>query len=949
MNALPTGTVTFLFTDLEGSTRLWEEHPESMQAALARHDEILRAAIDARGGHVVKMTGDGAHAVFASAHDAIAAAAAAQRSLVSESWDETGPLRVRMGVHTGHAEQREGDYFGPALNRAARLMSVAHGGQIVVSQAAADLARDAFGSDVALVDLGEHRLRDLSRPERVFQVNAAGLRREFAALASLDAFPGNLPLQVSSFVGRDRDLARVSDALNEARVVTLTGVGGVGKTRLALQVAGEVLPRFREGAWLCELAAVRDPEGVAAAVAAVFGVTARAGQGVPESLVEFFGTKQLLLILDNCEHLLEAVGDLVEVIEHSCAGVVVLATSREGLALDGERVVPVPSLAAPASDADLDAVAQAESARLFVERARGVDPDFALTAANAVAVAQVCRRLDGVPLAIELAAARVSAMNLAELARGLDRRFETLAGGRRRAVQRHQTLRAAIDWSYDLLEEPERRLLARLAVFAGGCTRDAAEAVCAGEPIERSRVFELLAGLVARSLVVAERGGPETRYRLLETIREYGEERLSEHDETDTLRRNHAEYYIDLADAVSQQTHGPQQIEAGRRLAAEHENLLAAMNYAIDIHDVDLALRLLRSMPVATLQIGYVTFLPVDPILELPDAPVHPLYALGLAAAAVQAENRGDLQAAETRCGQALEAAQRLGSDPEIRVEMMVGAARSAVSYSTGALLDAAAHVEHSVEIARAEGHPALANLLGAAAMYRTMGGDNDTAVRQATEGLALARERGAPTLIAVCLTALAGALTDIDHERASLLLGEALELEAQLDYEAWAELTQATLISARLQDWDQALDLAARSIRHLHWIGNRPLLAAMCNVAARALAPTNPEPAAVIQGAAHSFAFATGAPPVPTTEPSPPSQTRSARSQQSSGAPSFVTQLRRETTGLLQDALGPQRLHELRAQGQTMNTDDAVAYTLDAITRAQQPAATTNAAPTSA
>ncbi len=705
-------------------------------------------------------------------------------------------------------------------------------------------------------------------------------------------------------------------------------MGGVGKTRLALQVAGEVLPRFREGAWLCELAAVRDPDGVVAAVAAVFGVTARAGRSLQESLIEFLGTKQLLLVVDNCEHLLEAVGDLLESIERSCAGVVVLATSREGLALDGERVVPVPSLPAPPANAELDAVAQADSVRLFVERARGADPDFALSAANKAAVVQVCRRLDGVPLAIELAAARITAMSPAELARGLDHRFETLAGGRRRAVQRHQTLRAAIDWSYDLLAEPERRLLARLAVFAGGCTRDAAETVCNGEPIDRTRVFDLLAGLVARSLVVAERGGDTTRYRLLETIREYGEERLTEHEETETLRRRHAEYYTDLAGAISNEIGGPQQIELARRLADEHENLLSAMNYAIDANDADLALRLVRNMPIATLQVGYVTVLPVDPVLQLADASEHPLYPFALAIAAIEAQNRGDQQAAEAHCRHALEADERLGSDPNRPIEMIVANMRSAVSYAAGALLDAASHMEHAVDIARTTDHPALCSLLGSAAMYRTMAGDNDTAVHLATDGLALARQQGAPTPIFICLTALAGALADTDHERARRFLREALELEARLDYETWAELTQATLISARLQEWDQALLLASRSIRHLHWLGNRPLLAAMFNIVARILAQTGAERAAVIQGAAHSFATTTT--PAATALSSPPSQTSPSDRPRATTATSFVTQLRRETTALLQDVLGEQRLHELRAQGQAMNTDDAVAYVLD-------------------
>ena len=416
-------------------------------------------------------------------------------------------------------------------------MGVAHGGQVVCSQATTDLARDVLAEGVDLVDLGEHRLRDLSRAERVFQVNAAGLGSEFAALTSIDAFPGNLPLQMSSFIGREREIGRTVEALDGCRVVTLTGVGGVGKTRLALQVAAELLPSFREGAWLVELAPVRDPDDVVDAFATVFGLRARAGQSLEETLVEFLLTKQLLLVVDNCEHVLDAVADLVEELTGTCPRVAVLATSREGLALDGERIFAVPALAAPGTGADLGAVGASDAVQLFVERASAADADFGLDSVNAAAVGQVCRRLDGVPLAIELAAALVASMSPAELASALDHRFDLLAGGRRRAVKRQQTLKATIDWSYDLLDESQQRLLARLAVFAGGCTREAAEAVCAGGPIEPRVVLGLLTDLVARSLVVTERGGVETRYRLLETIREYGEERLAEHGETDTFAR----------------------------------------------------------------------------------------------------------------------------------------------------------------------------------------------------------------------------------------------------------------------------------------------------------------------------------------------------------------------------------------------------------------------------
>jgi predicted ATPase/class 3 adenylate cyclase len=939
---LPTGTVTFLFTDLEGSTRLWEERPEAMRDALARHDELLRDVVESRGGCVVKATGDGFHAAFPTARDALGAAVAGQRGLAEAPWGSTGPLRVRMGIHTGEAQLRGGDYFGSALNRAARLTAVAHGGQIVCSQATADLVRDGLPEGVGLVDLGEHRLRDLSRAERVFQANAPGLRREFAPLVSLDAFPGNLPLQVSSFIGRERELSRIATALGEARMVTLTGVGGVGKTRLALQAAADALPRFREGTWFCELAAVRDPDGVVDALAAVFAVTPRAGRTVEESLVEFFGTKQLLLVVDNCEHLLEAVADLVELVERSCPGVVILATSREGLALDGERVLPVPSLPGPPADAGFEAVARAEAVHLFIERARAVDPDLSLTAHNAAAVAQVCRRLDGVPLAIELAAARVAAMNPAELARGLDRRFETLAGGRRRAVQRHQTLRAAIDWSYDLLSAPEQRLLARLAVFAGGCTRAAVEGVCAGEPIDAARVFDLLSGLVVRSLVVAERDRPETRYRLLETIREYAEGRLAAHGETEALRDRHAEYYAGFACSVSAEIFGPQQAEAGRRLLADYENLVAALNHAIDANNVNLALNILRDMPPWGVQTAYFVMLPVDRILQLPGASEHPLYAFGLAVAGHQAAMGGDRQTAERRSTEAFDAAQRLGTDRDHEVDYVVSNARLVVAYAAGALLDAADESERCAELARAAGRDdRVGVMLGSAAMFCTMAGSHERAVRLATEGLAVARRSGSRLTIAVCLTALAGGLADRDREQACAVLRESLELWNTPNYEGWEEISQASLISAHLEEWDLALDLAVRSIRSLHWFGDRPVLGAMFNVVARVLAPSAPKAAAVIQGAAYTLATTAITTPGPTR--SSPASSNSGPSSEPANATTFVTDLRRQTTGLLLDSLGDQRLDELRAQGKAMNSDEAAAYVLDAITHTQHDAQITN------
>jgi predicted ATPase/class 3 adenylate cyclase len=563
----PSGTVTFLFTDIEGSTRMWQVDEEAMREAVSRHDELLRTSVVEHGGRIFSTAGDGVAAVFAGAEAAGRAAETARDRLQAEGWPTVEPVRVRMGIHSGEAEERDGDYFGSAVNRAARLMAVGHGGQVLCSATTAELVE----GKVALLDLGEHRLRDLDKPVHLFQVGA-GL---FPPLNSVDAFPGNLPLQVSSFVGRRRETDRVAKAIEECRVVTLTGVGGVGKTRLAVQVAAEVLPRFREGAWLVELAPVRDPEGVVAAFASVFGLGPRVGMTLQEALVEFLRTKQLLMVVDNCEHLLDPIARLASVLERSCSSLVLLATSREGLALEGERVIPIPSLASPEPDANLDQLAGSEAVALFVDRATGADPDFFLSAQNAASVSQICARLDGVPLAIELAASQITVMTPAELAGRLDRRFETLAGGRRGAVQRHQTLRAAIDWSYDPCSSSEQRVLSRLSVFAGGCTREAAEVVCSGDPVDRGAVFPALRGLVGKSLVVAERDHPETRYRLLETIREYAEERLAETGETGEVRTRHAWSCVQFARRTSADLFGARHVDAERRLRAEGDNFMA--------------------------------------------------------------------------------------------------------------------------------------------------------------------------------------------------------------------------------------------------------------------------------------------------------------------------------------------------------------------------------------
>jgi predicted ATPase len=707
----------------------------------------------------------------------------------------------------------------------------------------------------------------------------------------------------------------------------------VGKTRLALRAAAEELPRFREGAWLVELQAVRDRESVAGAVAAVFRLADRAGMGTLESLIDFMRSKQLLLVLDNCEHLLDPVAELVDELERACSGVVVLATSREGLALEGERVVPVPALSAPAPDADVVAVADSEAVRLFVERAGWVDPEFALTERNAPAVAQLCRRLDGLPLAIELAAARLVALTPAELAHRLNRRFETLAGGRRRAVQRHQTLRAAIDWSYQLCSEAERRLLARLAVFAGGWGEEAARAVCGGEPLD-GEVFEVLAGLVAKSLVVAQRDGSTTRYRLLETIREYGEDHLADYGETDQLRELHAEFYCQFEAVQAARLEGREQVDAYRQSAAERDNLLAAVNYAIDTADADLALRIVRYSTAPGEQLGFATYLPLAAILKLPGASDHVLYPYALAYSAAAAAGRGELDEIEDSCHEALRAASHLSSQHERRaVEFLVTAARMRRLVALGYWREAAGYCEQAAVIARDNGRQSTAGgYLGTAAANYTMAGHPQAGIDIARNGLQLARAAGGPATVARCLAALAGTLADIDPGEASRLLQEALSMRENLSIETENEVTAATLTAAGMGDWPLTLQLADRSLRYLQWSGQRAWLAGLLNVVARALAATDIEAAARLHGAARHLAPqpATGATIAPRLrDPSLPAVAPLGSS--------LITNLRRETSALLHDAVEEGRLRQLRAEGEAMDSDQAAVYALGAIRRTRQ------------
>jgi predicted ATPase len=572
--------MTFLFTDIEGSTRRWEADAERMRLALAAHDEVLRKAIEAHGGWLFKHTGDGVCAVFGSPRAAVLAAVAAQREL---------DLPVRMGIATGDAELRGQDYFGVVLNRATRVMASGHGGQILIADSTAGLL-----SGVNLVDLGSRRFRDLPAPVQVFQVQAEGLRTQFPPLRALDTGPGNLRRAPTSFVGRESEIGEVQTAVKTHQVVTLTGVGGVGKTRLALEVAGRLVEEFSDGVWLFELASVTDPLAVPDAVASVLSVTQQPGRSVTESVAAALEGRRRLLVFDNCEHVLDAAADLIDAIVAVSPTVSILATSREGLGVDDEQLWQVPSL-------DVDAGVVSAAVELFTERAHSVAARFSMSAPEeSAAVVEICRRLDGIPLAIELAASRMASMTAIEVLDRLDQRFRLLVGSRR-GMSRHHTLRHAVAWSYDLLDETEKELLDRCSVFTGGFDLHSVCAVVGG--VDDFVVLDLLDALVRKSLLVTTRVSGRTRFSMLETIRQFASERLDERGQVAETRTAHARYYASREPAIWALWDSPRQLLAYELFATELSNLRTAFRWSTDHGDLDTA----AVLASCSAWLGYVT------------------------------------------------------------------------------------------------------------------------------------------------------------------------------------------------------------------------------------------------------------------------------------------------------------------------------------------------------
>jgi predicted ATPase/class 3 adenylate cyclase len=779
------GTVTFLFTDIEGSTRLWETEPTRMADALAHHDRLCRTAVETHGGRLVKMTGDGLHAVFGDPAAAVAAVLELQRGVAAIAQDCGIPFNVRCGLHAGIAQERDGDYFGSAVNRAARIMSAAHGGQILLSQRVVDLGRQRFpdGSDV--VHLGRVRLRDLAAPEDVWQLHYTDLPLAFPALRSLDSTPNNLPQQLTSFIGREQEIEQIKSLFTRTPLLTLTGAGGCGKTRLALHVAAELLDAYPDGVWLVELAALADPALVPQTMAAVLGLREETGKSLAQTLTEHLKSRQVLLVLDNAEHLLGACAQLADALLRRCHKVVLLVSSREALGIAGELTFRVPSLPMPDAKRDItpERVARHDSVRLFVERAQACLPQFTITRDNAAALASICARLDGIPLALELAAARMRSMSVDEVNRRLDQRFRLLTGGSRTALPRQQTLRSLIDWSYDLLDDSERAMLRRLAVFAGGWTLDAAEAVCCGEGVDSEMALDLLTSLVDKSLVQADEHGNATRYRMLETVRQYARDRLLESGGGERWRDRHLGHFLHLAEEAEPHLTDAQQRAWFNRLETEHDNLRAALGWSsADGGDAARGLALAGALWRFWSVRGY----PGEGrgwfagLLGATSAVAPLVRAKALSGAGVLAREQGDYVAASAQHEESL-AIRRALNDPQ-------GIANSlsnlgSVAREEGDFARARALHGESLALRRAAG-----DLQGIATSLNNLGllareqGDYAAARRHYDESLAIDRQIDDRRSIAVSLNNLGGMAFDLgDYAAARELHEESLAIRREL------------------------------------------------------------------------------------------------------------------------------------------------------------------------
>ncbi len=865
-SALPSGTVTFLFSDIEGSTKRWERDRSAMAAALERHDALMKAAIEANEGYVFKTIGDAFCAVFATAPDAVAAALAAQRALQTADFRAVDGMPVRIALHTGTAHERDGDYFGPAVNRVARLLSIGHGRQVLLSGTTADLVHGEMPLASTLRDLGERRLKDLAWPERVYQLTAPDIAESFPALRSLDELPNNLPAQLTSFVGREDDVAEIKRLLRKGRLVTLVGTGGAGKTRCAIQAGAEMLERFGDGVWMVELAGISDESLVMAEMANALGVREGPNRPLLDTILEHLARRNVLLVLDNCEHLIDEARRVCTAILRACPNARVLATSREGLNVAGEQAYPLPSLAVPTSgEMSVDQAQSFGAVALFTDRALASDSRFALTNENVPFVIEICRRLDGIPLAIELAAARAKLLSPQQLAQRLDERFRVLTGGDRSALPRHQTMRALIDWSYDLLAEPERALFRRLSIFAGGFTLETAVAVC-GEGMDEIALLDLLSSLVDKSLVQTDPSGDE-RYRLLESTRQYAREKLVEAGEYDAVVRAHAVAFAQLADHFEEVWEVAPDRDWFARAEPELENWRAALEWSLKARqDVALGQRMASTLgrvwafpaaaegrrwvalalesidattPIATAARLDLSYASLDAVLgrhvtsySAAERALERYHELDDPAGIASAQRymgsalvmMGRIEEGEALLGEALEAFRKRGAQKLMGAVLdSLGVARSAVGDITGArhfYRDALAIFEATG--AERQGGAAAINL--AEAEFR--GGDPEAALRLATQALSGVRAANVMR-VALLLGNMAAYLTVLErYDEARSRAREALVRGRGTHYEVfvlWALQRLAAIAALReAQDPQRADEGRRRAARLLAYIDAR-------------------------------------------------------------------------------------------------------------------------------
>ncbi len=776
---LPTGTVTFVFTDVEGSTRLAQEIGGAWPPLLERHREIARAAWQAHAGVEIGTEGDSFFVVFTMASQAVAAATELQRGLAAEPWPPTSEIRVRIGMHTGDGLISGGTYVGLDVHRAARVSAAGHGGQVLLSDATQALLGGILPPDTTLRDHGEHKLKDLSRPERIWELSIGGLRTEFPPLRTLNAIPNNLPVQLTSFLGRQRELGEARRLLSEGRLLTLTGPGGTGKTRLSLQIAADSTDRFPDGVYYVSLGQIAMAELVMPTIAQAVGVV-DPGSRPLDRLVEQIGDKCVLLVLDNFEQVIDAAPQVNELLARA-PKMSVLITSRSPLRVYGEREYPVPPLGVPDPKhlPSLAGLSQFESVALFIERAMAVRPDFAVTSANAPAVAEICARLDGLPLAIELAAARVRLLSPQAIMDRLGDRLGLLSSGARDLPERQQTLRGAIAWSHDLLDEVDRRVFARFSVFAGGASLDAAEKVLFDEG-EKGDVLDVIGSLVDKSLVRQEtQADGEPRFRMLETIREFALEQLAARGEDEPLRERHAACLVGFAERASGEVFGPDQGLWLDRYEAEHDNLRAAMAWALARDRADTAMRLLTACWRFWQMRGYLAEARehANRVLALPSAAEHPeARAAALEAAGGIAYWQADLDAARAWYQEGLDLARASGDDRRI--------ANALYNLSFGYTLihddQAAARrvAEEVLEISRRLDDDALvARSLWVLASTKFFFGETEGMLESTEEALAIFRRLGDRYMTGWTLYSVALGTIGSDPERAQAAIAEGIEI----------------------------------------------------------------------------------------------------------------------------------------------------------------------------